>query len=126
MITLTDTLRDAKVNAAVGLFTGGRVLFLTDANAVVAQTILGPGAFFGPAVAGQSFLVGTLVDSFTNAGTITNFRIEAAGETALITGSVSGVGGGGDIELVQTTFATGDRFEVTNVVYTQPATEITP
>jgi hypothetical protein len=125
-ITITDTLRDAKVNAAVGLFAGGRILFLTAANAVVAQTVLGPGVFFTPAVAGQSFLVGTLVDSFTNAGTITNFRFEAAGETALIAGSVSGVGGGGDIELVQTTFAVGDRFEVTNIVYTQPATEPSP
>jgi hypothetical protein len=125
-ITLTNTLRDAKVNAAVTLFTGGRILFLTAADAVVAQMTFGPGATFTPAVAGQSFLAGTLVDSFTNAGTITNFRIEAAGETALITGSVSGVGGGGDIELVQTTFETGDRFEVSNIVYTQPATETAP
>jgi hypothetical protein len=122
-ITLTDTIRDAKVNAAVGLFTGGRILFLTTADATVAETTLGPGVFFSPAVGGQSFLVGTLVDSFTNAGTITKFRIETAGETALITGSVSGVGGGGDIELVQTAYNVGDRFEVTNIVYTQPATE---
>jgi hypothetical protein len=125
-VTLTTVLRDAKVDAATSLFNTGRILFLTAANAVVVEVSFGPGGFFSPAVAGQSALVGTLVDSFTNAGTITNFRIEAPGETALLTGSVSGLGGGGDIELVQTTFAAGDRFEVLNIVYTQPATEITP
>lgn len=122
-ITLSTALRDAQVNAAVALFADGRVRFLTSADAVVAQMDLGPGAFFSPSVAGQTVLVGTLVDSFTNAGTITKFQIAAAGDTLLISGSVSGVGGGGDIELVQTTFATGDRLEVSNIVYTQPASE---
>ena len=75
---------------------------------------------------GQTFLSGTLVDSFTGAGTITKFEIETSGQTLLVSGSVSGIGGGGDIELVQTTFATGDRFEVTNIIYTQPDTEPTP
>lgn len=122
-ITLSTALRDAQVNAAVALFADGRVRFLTSADAVVAQMDLGPGVFFAPAVSGQTALVGTLVDSFTDAGTITKFQIAAAGDTLLISGSVSGVGGGGDIELVQTTFATGDRLEVSNIVYTQPASE---
>lgn len=125
-IVLTDTLRNAKVDAAVSLFTGGRILFLTAADATVAEIPFGSGIVFSPAVAGQSFLIGALVDSFTAAGTITKFRIEAAGETSLITGTVTGIGSGGDIELVQTTFNTGDRFEITNIVYTQPATEPAP
>lgn len=125
-IVLTDTLRNAKVDAAVSLFTGGRILFLTAADATVAEISFGSGIVFSPAVAGQSFLIGALVDSFTAAGTITKFRIEAAGETSLITGTVTGIGSGGDIELVQTTFNTGDRFEITNIVYTQPATEPAP
>lgn len=125
-ITITTTLRDAKVNAAVALFDGGRIKFLTSADAVVAQASFTPGATFTPAVGGQTFLSGTLVDSFTNAGTITKFEIETAGQTRLVSGTVTGVGGGGDIELIQTTFATGDRFEITNIVYTQPDTEPTP
>lgn len=125
-IVLTDTLRNAKVDAAVSLFTNGRILFLTAADATVAEISFGSGIVFSPAVAGQSFLIGALVDSFTAAGTITKFRIEAAGETSLITGTVTGIGSGGDIELVQTTFNTGDRFEITNIVYTQPATEPAP
>lgn len=125
-IVLTDTLRNAKVDAAVSLFTNGRILFLTAADATVVEIPFGSGIVFSPAVAGQSFLIGALVDSFTAAGTITKFRIEAAGETSLITGTVTGIGSGGDIELVQTTFNTGDRFEITNIVYTQPATEPAP
>jgi len=125
-IVISTVLRDAKVNAAVALFDGGRIRFLTAADVVVAQASFTPGAAFTPAVGGQTFLSGTLVDSFTNAGTITKFDIETAGETLLLSGSVTGIGGGGDITLVQTTFATGDRFEVTNIVYTQPDTEPTP
>jgi hypothetical protein len=125
-IVISTTLRDAKVNAAVALFDGGRIRFLTSADVVVAQASFTPGATFTPAVGGQTFLSGTLVDSFTGAGTIAKFEIETAGQTLLVSGSVSGVGGGGDIELAQTAFSTGDRFEVTNIVYTQPDTEPTP
>jgi hypothetical protein len=125
-VVLTNVVRNAKVTAAVGLTANGRIRFLTSGGDVVAQAAFGPSAFFAPPIAGQSVLVGTLVDSFTGAGTIATFEIQSQGEEPLITGTVTGLAGGGDIELPQTNFAIGDRLEVTSLVYTQPATEPAP
>jgi hypothetical protein len=125
-VVLTNTVRNAKAAAATDLTANGRIRFLTSGGAQVALMSFGPSAFFAPPIAGQSALVGTLVDSFTAAGTIASFEIQSQGETVLITGTVTGLTGGGDIELAQTTFATGDRLEISSLVYTQPATEPTP
>ena len=122
-IVLSTTVRNSAVNANVALLNAGRIFFLTAGNAVVAQAAFGPGATFAAASSGQSVLSGVLVDSFTDAGTITKFEIRDTSDNVLLSGTVTQTGGGGDIELVTTTFIAGGRLEVSNVVYTQPATE---
>jgi hypothetical protein len=121
MTTLTNVLRNAKVVAATGAMNGGRLKLLTSADAVVADIALPTPAFLPPS-AGQAFTFGTLTDPFTGAGTIAKYRIENASGALLVSGAVTGIGGGGDIELADLDFNSGDRLEISSLGYAQPAT----
>ena len=119
---LANVARNASVSAVTNLASGGVIRFLTSTDTVVASMGFGPSPFLPPS-AGSASLVGPLVDPFTGTGIITKFRIETAADVTVMTGSVTGVGGGGDLELSDTDLSTGDRLEITNIIYTQPASE---
>lgn len=119
-VVLTNTVRNAKVAAAVALMGGGRLGLLTAGDALVADLGFASPAFTPPS-GGQAALTVALVDPFTGAGTVTKFAIEDALGTLLVTGTVTEIGGGGDIEVVDTTFLVGDRVEINSLVYEQPA-----
>jgi hypothetical protein len=121
MTILSNVLRNIKVTAATNAMNGGRLKFLTAADAVVANIALPTPAFLPPSD-GQSFTFGTLTDPFTGAGTIAKYRIEAVGGGLLVSGPVTGIGGGGDIELADLDFNSGDRLEISSLGYAQPAT----
>lgn len=119
-LTLAGITRNAKVAAATGLMAGGRIRFLTTADAQVAEIAFPSPAFAAPS-GGQAFTSGTLVDPFTGSGTIAKFIIENVGGALLLSGTVSLIGDGGDIELSDVAYASGDRLELTSLSYTQPA-----
>lgn len=54
------------------------------------------------------------------AGTAGHFEIEAADATIDMQGTVTGTGGGGDLEVNNTSFAVGQPFEVTGFTLTEP------
>jgi hypothetical protein len=119
-ITLTNTVRNAKVAAATALMSGGRLKLLTAGDALVADLGFTSPAFTPPS-GGQAALTLALVDPFTGAGTVTKFTVENSVGTLLATGTVTEIGGGGDIEIVDTVFIVGDRAEINSLVYEQPA-----
>ncbi len=57
-------------------------------------------------------------DTDVAAGTCTAFRIRHATGTAYLSGSVSVVGGGGDIQMNSVTFGGGDTVSVSALTYT--------
>ena len=121
-LVLTNAARNAKVAAVNALVSGGVIKFLTAGDAVVASMGFGAVAFLPPS-AGSATLPSPLIDPFTEAGTITKFTIESSTGVIVMSGSVTDIGGGGDLELDNRVLATGDRLEITNIIYTQPASE---
>jgi hypothetical protein len=118
-VVLGTSVRNASANAATALL-GGAVLKFLDAGSNVVAEIAIPAGGFAPAVAGVATLLAPLVDPFTGSGTITTFRIESLASALLVSGSVSVVGGGGDIELSSVTYTAGDTLTLPIVTYTQP------
>ncbi|GAG09617.1 unnamed protein product [marine sediment metagenome] len=57
-------------------------------------------------------------DTNTAAGTIDNFELRDGNNLVVITGTVTLVGGGGDIELTSVTFNIGETISVTSMTYT--------
>jgi hypothetical protein len=119
-VTLANPIRNAKVAAATALMNGGRLKLRTAGNAVVADMAIPSPAFSVPG-GGQANLATPLVDPFTGAGTVTQFTIEDFSGTLLLLGTVTEIGGGGDIEVPDADFSVGDRAEINSLTYLQPA-----
>lgn len=85
-----------------------------DSGTLLASMTL-PSDWMGAAAAGAKALAGTWQDaSANNAGTAAHFRIkDSSGTTTHIQGSVSGTGGGGDIELNNTSITAGQQVTIT-------------
>jgi hypothetical protein len=68
------------------------------------------------ASSGSKAMSGTWSDSSAdNAGTAAHFRIyDSAGTTCHMQGTVTATGGGGDMEVDNTSFAAGQQFSVTS------------
>ena len=118
--TLATPARNAAVDAVTALASGGVLRFFTASDALVAEIALGAPAF-GNAVNGTAFIVNTLTDPFTSSGTVTKFSIFSSSGALLVSGIVTAIGGGGDIELSTTTYVSGDRLDVSTLTYSQPA-----
>lgn len=119
-LTITIPARNAAVNAVTALAAGGVLRFFTASDALVAEVALGNPAF-DQAINGTARIPGSLTDPFTSSGTVTKFSILSSGGTLLMSGTVTAVGGGGDIELSTTTYVSGDRLDVSTLTYSQPA-----
>jgi hypothetical protein len=85
-----------------------------DAGTILAELTL-PSDWLGAAALGAKAKAGTWQDaSANNNGTAAHFRIyDAAGTTCHIQGTVTATGGGGDLTVDNTTFASGQAFTVT-------------
>lgn len=90
-----------------------------DSGTVVATLSL-PSDWMAAASSGSKALNGSWTDSSADAtGTAAHFRIYASdGTTAHIQGTVTATGGGGDMTVDNTSFASGQSFTVTTFTIT--------
>lgn len=84
-------------------------------SGTVLASITCPSDWMGAAAAGVKALSGTWEDTSADAtGTAAHFRLYASdGTTCHAQGTVTGSGGGGDMEVSNTSFAAGQPFSVT-------------
>ena len=90
-----------------------------DSGTVLATLTL-PSDWMAAASAGAKAMSGTWQDtSADNTGTAAHFRIyESTGTTCHIQGTVTATGGGGDLTVDNTSFASGQSFSVTSFTIT--------
>lgn len=82
-------------------------------SGTVVSTIALPADWMAAASGGSKALSGTWQDASADAtGTAAHFRIKA-GATCHLQGAVTITGGGGDMQVDNTSFATGQQFTVT-------------
>jgi len=85
-----------------------------DAGTVLAELTL-PSDWLAAASSGSKAKSGTWEDTSADAtGTAAHFRIYTSGGTAKIQGTVTITGGGGDMTVDNTSFATGQQFTITS------------
>lgn len=91
-----------------------------DANASPLAVITLPSDWAAAASSGSKAKSGTWQDtSADNAGTATHFRLYESTETTChIQGTITATGGGGDMEVDNTSFASGQSFTVTTFTLT--------
>lgn len=81
-----------------------------------------PSDWMGAASSGAKALSGTWQDSSAdNTGTAAHFEImDSGGTTCHLQGSVTATGGGGDLTVDNTSFASGQSFSITSFGWTEP------
>lgn len=129
-IKLSVTVRNARLDAietAIGtsavlkIRTGAAPANITDADAgTVLATVNLPSDWLAAAASGSKAKSGTWEDTAAdNTGTAEHFRIYASnGTTQHIQGTVTLTGGGGDMTVDNTSFASGQSFTVTGFTLT--------
>jgi len=130
-----DAIRNVLANAFVDTLDGGS-LKIYDATggvpadvtvAITGQVLLVdinplPTPAFGAAAAGVASLSGVWSDASANAsGTAAFFRLVTSGAVEHLQGTVTGVGGGGEIELSNVVIGITDVVTMSTFTYTQPA-----
>ncbi|WP_424894452.1 hypothetical protein [Tepidimonas sp. HKU79] len=90
-----------------------------DSGTVLAALTL-PSDWMAAAASGSKSMTGTWQDSAADAsGTAGHFRIyDSTGTTCHLQGTVTATGGGGDLQVDNVNFATGQQFTVTSFTLT--------
>ena len=116
-------VRSSAANAVVDSIDGGSgagtFILLTAADAEVATLTFSDPAF-GAASNGIATAASITSDTSAtgNASAITKFEIRDSDATLIFEGTVTGTGGGGDIEMTNTTVANGETVNCTSFSYT--------
>ncbi len=103
-------------SAVLKIRSGAAPTNITDADSgTVLATLSLPSDWMANAASGSKAKSGTWQDtSADNTGTAAHFRVYASdGTTQHIQGSITATGGGGDMTVDNTSFATGQSFTVT-------------
>ena len=103
-------------SAVLKIRSGAAPTNITDADSgTVLATLSLPSDWMANAASGSKSKSGTWQDtSADNTGTAAHFRVYASdGTTQHIQGSITATGGGGDMTVDNTSFATGQSFTVT-------------
>lgn len=111
------------VSAVMKIRTGAAPATCATADSgTVLATINLPSDWMGAASSGSKALSGTWSDSTAdNTGTAAHFRIYASdGTTCHMQGTVTATGGGGDLELDNTSIAAGQTVTITTFTLTAP------
>jgi hypothetical protein len=129
-IQLSTTVRNARLDAietAIGATAVMRIrtgaqpadCAQADSGTLLAELTL-PSDWLAAAAAGAKAKSGTWQDASANGtGTAAHFRIyESTGTTCHLQGSITITGGGGDMEVDNTSFAAGQQFTVTSFTLT--------
>lgn len=110
-------------SAVVKIRTGSVPATVATADAgTVVSTITCPSDWMAAASGGTKALAGTWQDSSADAtGTAAHFRVYASdGTTCHMQGTVTATGGGGDMTVDNTSFASGQAFTITSFTLTAP------
>lgn len=122
-ITLETAARNAACDAVVDLLDGGTIEYQTAGSVEVATLGLGTPAF-GAASGGSATANAITSDTNATGGTVAKAVFKASGGATIFTVSVTGPGGGGEIEATSTeslTFGAGDTAALSSFTHTQPA-----
>lgn len=126
----STTVRNAKLDAVETAIGNSAILLIrtgtvpatpaTANSGTVLATVNLPSDWMANASGGSKTLSGTWSDSSADAtGTAGHFRIyDSTGTTCHIQGTVTATGGGGDMTVDNTSFATGQTFTVTTFTIT--------
>jgi hypothetical protein len=118
--TLADAV-DNYLNTTGATDASADLQIQTAADAVLVEFTLQNPAF-GAAAAGVITLAGTPIAATAGAtGTAAKGRIRDRANADAILFSVTGVGGGGDVEVSNTSITSGQDCELTSLTYTAPA-----
>jgi hypothetical protein len=129
-IQLSTTVRNARLDAIETAVGTSAVLKIRTGSApsncgtadsgTVLATLTLPSDWMAAASSGSKALSGTWADSSADAdGTAAHFRLYASdGTTCHMQGTVTATGGGGDMTVDNTSFATGQAFSVTTFTLT--------
>lgn len=98
----------------------GTLVFQTSGDVEVATLTLGNPAF-GAASSGTATANTITADASATGGTVAKARLKNAAGTDKIICSVTGSGGGGDIELDDITVTAGQAVSITSLTYSAPA-----
>jgi len=118
---MRNTLADAVVDDLDGGTTDaqGDLVLLTAADAEVATLPLGNPAAGAAASGTATFNAVTSDTNATgNASPVTKFELRDRDNVAIVFGSVTATGGGGDIEITNTTIGAGQTVSVSSLSYT--------
>lgn len=129
-LQLSETVRNARLDAIETAIGASAVLKIrtgappadtgqADTGTVLATLNL-PADWMAAAASGQKVKAGTWEDAAADAdGTAGHFRIYASdGTTCHLQGTVTGSGGGGDMELDNVSIATGQQVAITSFALT--------
>lgn len=128
MLTSTNAFKNALLDGTVSLDTmfGGGTLTLRSgaapgagnaATGAVLATFAITSTTWAPASNGQRALTATLTDVSADAnGIAAHFRL--ANGTYVLEGTISAIGGGGDMELITTTIVATQPIDLTSVTFT--------
>lgn len=123
--TLTTSARNAAANAVVDLLDAGsgagylEIIHSDGTSVLVTVTLADPA--FGNAATGVATANTIAQATATGDGTATTFKAYDSDANEIFSGSVTATGGGGEIEVTNTSISTGDKLEITSATYTQPA-----
>ncbi len=104
---------DDQVNGGTG---AGTLEFQTSGDAEVATCTFSNPAF-GAAASGVITAASITDDTNATGGTVAKFQIKNGDGTAILTGTVTATGGGGDIELSSTSVGAGDTVSISSLTY---------
>jgi hypothetical protein len=120
-LTHVTATRNAMADAVVDLIDGGAgagtLEFQTSGDVEVATITFGDPAF-GAAASGTATANATTDDTNATGGIIAKFRIYDSNSTEILSGTVTAVSGGGDIEITSLTIAATETVSLTSLTYT--------
>lgn len=135
---ITDAAQNAAVNAVVDLIdvgagangtleirTGAQPADADDADAgTLLCTVNLAATAYGAAASGSAALAGTPLSGTAGAaGTAGHFRVKNKDGTAVFDGDITATGGGGDLELDNTSIANGQTVNINSLAFSIPASE---
>jgi hypothetical protein len=95
----------------------GKLVFLTAASVAVATCTFAT-ASFGASASGTATAAAIADDTNAAGGTIAKFEMRNAAAAAVVLGSVTATGGGGDIEMNSLVVSAGQTVHVSSLTYT--------
>lgn len=129
-IQLSTTVRNARLDAIEATIGTTPILRIrsgaapadcaTADSGTVLATLTLPSDWMAAASGGSKALAGTWQDASADAtGTAAHFRLyDSGGTTCHLQGTVTATGGGGDMTVDNTSFATGQQFTITTFTLT--------